>query len=175
MCVVTTTSTTVQPMNQTEAANAAPSLWKKSSASGQQPTPPDMLSASARAFAPQDQSNGTAGSAMQGTIWVPAQSTAPIKSNSQLRSSGEVPLQGSWKVPTPMAQSKNCTNAATATSALRSTSNVNMQEPSSSAMISADVQAFAPQVQDSNAADGKTQGTTWVLHCRQHQPCQLVK
>ena len=162
MSVATTTSTTAQPMNQTEAANAASSQWKKRGANGQQQTPPDMLSAGARAFAPQDQSLGTAGSAMQGTIWVPAQSTAPIASDSQLRSSSEIPLQGSWDVPTKMAQSIIVTKAATAMLAQRSTSTVHGQERTLSVMLSADAQAFAPQVQDSNAADRKTQETTWV-------------
>ena len=104
MSAAAMTSASAQSRIKTEAANAVPTLSKKSSTNGQRPTPSVMLSAGAQAFAPQDRRHGAYGSAMQGTTWVPAQSIAPIMSVGRTQSAGEVPLQGSWVPPAATTQ-----------------------------------------------------------------------
>ena len=101
MSVAATASTSVQ--TRTKAATAAPTQWMASGAGMQQQAQSAMLSVGAQAFTPQDRSQGTAASAMQGTTWVPAMSTAPIMSVGQPRSVGRGSLQGSWVPPAVVA------------------------------------------------------------------------
>ena len=101
MSAAATTSTSVR--TRTKAATAAPTQWIASGAGMQQPAQSAMLSVGAQAFIPQDRSQGTAGSALQGTTLVPAMSTAPTMTVGQSNPIGRGSLQGSWVPPAVVA------------------------------------------------------------------------